>query len=106
MTQAQKKAKIARLLLAEFKAAENAGWWYISMTRGDAEKGQSVFVGGFLIYALGPTDAWCRLHNLNLWEEGCETCTTGPVEPQRMLTIPEEMRWRKLSLAEVNKLGT
>ena len=94
------KAKVAELLLAELKSENDAthGWYYISAVHTPT----NTFRGGFYVYAAGPTDAWCKYHQLNWHEPGCETLTTGPVSDEQMDEhVPPELRWRKLTKAEV-----
>lgn len=90
------KRRIANTLLPELKAGK-LEWYYISVA--DDE-----FQGAYLIRACGPTDAWRLLHVLGWWERG-STETHGPIPEDKMLKIPEEKRWRKLSREEAMNLG-
>lgn len=94
MTAEEVKAKMAELLLPELKAGK-LEWYYISMADEDR------FHHGLLVRAHGPTDALRLMHSLNLWDKGCGTMTRGPIREDVMKRIPESMRWRKLSLEDV-----
>lgn len=91
------RKRLAELLLPELKAGRLA-WYYISLAGAE-------FHGGFLVRACGPINAGMMLHQLGWYVPGCETLTSGPITPEIMSKIPQEMRWRRLSQAESMSLG-
>lgn len=98
MTDRERRQRMASMLLAEL-APEDAQrqWYYISQA---TEEG---FAGGLFVHAFGPTDAFMIVHRLNLYVEGSETQTTGPILAEKMANVPADWRWRLLSREEVEK---
>lgn len=85
------KKRVVGLYLAELTRGK-LEWYFISML------GPEKWEGGFFIEARGPTEALLTLHRLDLYVPGCQTQTTGPFPKE---VIPKELRWRKLTEAEV-----
>lgn len=95
------RARKAALLLAEIRNTDaKRAWYYISIQR---SKGG---FDGVFIHAFGPTDAWDLVHRLNLYRRGLDenTSTMGPIADENIAHVPENKRWVRLSLAEVNAM--
>lgn len=96
MTDQERRKRMAELILPELQAGDRR-WFYISIAN------QTKFLGGVIVQAFGPTDAWRIMHCLDLYprDRGADTQT---YEFERDKTIPDELKWRLLSLEEVESI--
>jgi hypothetical protein len=90
------RARISKALLEELKQ-DVFNWYYISIADNKA------FWGGYIIKARGPTEAWCLMHSMNWYPKGSE-CGTQTTEIPDITKVPEDMRWRKLTQEDLNRL--
>jgi hypothetical protein len=95
------RERAAEMLLKELKGGSEDQWFYISVVYVPT----NTFQHGLIIPGRGPTDAWGRMHHLNLCPPDCETQTCGPIPSDIMKQIPKERRLRKLTKEESLSLG-
>lgn len=94
MTPRERAAEMLRKELTDGKME----WYYISVAA-------ETFHCGYVLQGMGPTDAWNRLHGLNVIPPDHETKTGGPIPEDVMAKIPESMGYRKLTREESCNLG-
>jgi hypothetical protein len=94
------KARMAKLLLAELRPETPEAWYYLTMVL----EGQGFF-GGWFIRAHGPVQAWDIVDHLHGVLRDSQTLTHGPFSDEVMTKIPDEQRWRRLTLAEATELS-
>lgn len=91
------KKRTASMLLKELQRGVRE-WYYVSNADSDR------FLGGYLVQAFGPTDAWRIYHAMN-WHQPGSTATYGPLDPDSLVMVPEEQKWCRLTREEVLTLG-
>lgn len=98
---AEIKARKAKLLLEEISDLDAKRQWYYVSIRVKGAGFHGVFIYGF-----GPTDAWDLVHRLNLYNHATDqdTSTMGPIPDDRIAHVPENKRWVRLTLEEVNAM--
>lgn len=87
------RARIAELLREELKGSTDP-WWCITFD----PKGDTCI----LLPGAGPTDAWVRMHVLNVFTKG-RTETHGPIDSEVLKLIPENLRLVRVARATLDE---